>query len=343
MRSQSAGVIMGAVLLATLTATLSSVSEGAPKAQMRTEPSFVDFGVVRAGHTVEQEVTIRNLGTASAVVRAVSSSCGCVRVNAADLVDPIVPGERRIIRVRFAAGSRSGRTRMQVLMETEEKSATVLALDVLADVAVPFDVSRETLEFAAGPGGTRASASAIVTGPKATAWTVLGVRSARGVEYQWVVADEAANNRRILTLNRVAEPSGAYDDQVTILTSDAELPSLFLTCVGRVTTRIRAMPARLPMGLVREADRTAPVVVVDEENAPFDITAVHFVGSEPPEKAQAPFTATWTRESASRWTISVRGAADGSAGRVHREMVVQLSGADVAEIRVPVDMTRARR
>jgi hypothetical protein len=252
---RSAVIRVGCVLLTFLTVAVSAVSGRAPGAQMRIETSMVDFGVVRAGRTVEQEIVIENLGTAPALVREVGSSCSCVRINATDLVDPVVPGERRAVRVGFTAGTHSGRTRVQVLMESDETSARVLALDVLADVAVPFGVSRETLEFSAAPGAARASASVIITGPRATAWSVLGVGSMRGIEYEAAVADEPGSNRRTLTLRRVAEPSGAYDDQVTILTSDAEIPTLVLACAGRVTTRIRAVPGRLPMGLVRHVAR----------------------------------------------------------------------------------------
>ena len=65
------------------------------------EPRVADLGVMNAGQSRQTEFRIRNTADKAAVIRDVSVSCGCTRVEWPR--SPLMPGDEAVMRVNFNA------------------------------------------------------------------------------------------------------------------------------------------------------------------------------------------------------------------------------------------------
>jgi len=79
-----------------------------------------DFGTVQNGEMLEHEFTFTNTGDAPLKVMKANPSCGCTVPEWSK--DPIQPGEKGSMKVKFDARGRSGKQHKNVRLTTNTKS-----------------------------------------------------------------------------------------------------------------------------------------------------------------------------------------------------------------------------
>ena len=79
-----------------------------------------DFGTVQNGEMLEHEFTFTNTGDAPLKVMKANPSCGCTVPEWSK--DPIEPGEKGSMKVKFDARGRSGKQHKNVRLTTNTKS-----------------------------------------------------------------------------------------------------------------------------------------------------------------------------------------------------------------------------
>jgi|SRR5690625_1484251 len=85
-----------------------------------------DFGTVKNGEMLEHEFTFTNTGDAPLKVLKANPSCGCTVPEWSK--DPIAPGEKGSLKVKFDARGRSGKQHKNVRLTTNtEKGNEVLS------------------------------------------------------------------------------------------------------------------------------------------------------------------------------------------------------------------------
>lgn len=92
------------------------------------------FGTVSAGETVEYEFPFSNTGGAPLLIVGASSSCGCTVPQYPSA--PIKPGEKGVVKVRFASEGKQGHILKAVTVNTNGNPPTRF-LTITADVTPP--------------------------------------------------------------------------------------------------------------------------------------------------------------------------------------------------------------
>lgn len=98
-----------------------------------------DFGVIAQGDTVEHTFVFENIGTEPLKILSARGSCGCTVPSYSK--DPIAPGEKGEVFVRFNSSGKSGQQNKTVTLVTniEDRASRQVVLTLRGRVTVEGD------------------------------------------------------------------------------------------------------------------------------------------------------------------------------------------------------------
>jgi uncharacterized protein DUF1573 len=211
---------------------LLSFAAPAVRAQLRCEPSVLDFGRRPQNQVFTAQARITNVLPGPVSILSVQPDCGCITADTA--VSDLAPGESTTLTVRMQSGGLEGQFQHNVVVATREGPSAVLAVKMAVYRYVNWVVDPARLILPPSSRGTEVAAELHVTHVGAEQ---LGIASvACDSPYIAIVPGGAAGNIATYKVRKLASaPAGPIYSDVRITTDDPTAAILDVPVFAYVT------------------------------------------------------------------------------------------------------------
>ena len=233
-----------------------------------------DFGVVAVGAKTEFRFPIVNNMTSDMHIRSVRASCGCTT----PIVETnlIAPGQQGTILARFNTGTFRGKkgATLTVIIDRPFYSEVRLRVDGYIRSDIVFHPG--SIEFSKVNQGDPSSQITKLMYAGRSDWKVVDVKS----NYPWLQPSfeqtMRANGRvdyQLVVKVREDAPTGYFQDELTVITSDKNMPKVPLRVSGQVESSLSISPQAFSLGQLK-LGQGETVRMAIKGRAPFTIDSI---------------------------------------------------------------------
>ena len=202
------------------------------RAQLRCEPSVLDFGRRPQNQVFTAQARITNVMPGPVSILSVQPDCGCITADTA--VSDLAPGESTTLTVRMQSGGLEGQFQHSVVVATREGPSTVLAVKMSVYRYVNWTVAPSRLILPPSARGTEVTAELQLTHIGAEQ---LGITSVTCDSPCFaIIPGGAAGNTVTYKVRKLpSAPAGPIYSDVKITTADPTAPVLDVPVFAYVT------------------------------------------------------------------------------------------------------------
>jgi hypothetical protein len=233
-----------------------------------------DFGTVARGAKAVYRFQVKNIYEEDVHIASVRSSCGCT---SPQIVKPdLKTFEVGEIVAELNTVSFIGQKHATITVTFDKPYYAEVQLQVTAMIRSDVVVSPGEVRFGTVDQGKPAESRLSVVHAGRNDWQITDVKTA-DPHFEVEMSEMARGGGKVAydLLVRLTKdaPAGYVQDQLVIVTNDAQAPEIFVDIEGRVTSAITVSPASLFMGIVHPGQTVKKQLVVRGKQ-PFKIVDV---------------------------------------------------------------------
>ena len=268
-------IVHGFLLLGMVTACLAGRSATAQEwANKMFDHLEYDFGSLARGAKSEHRFTIKNNFKEDIRIAGVQSSCGCTIPQVAKEV--LSSGEETELITEFDTVKFKGPHSATITVTFAPPFAAEVRLQVRGYVRPDVVFQPGRIEFGQVPAAEGALQNVAITYAGRDGWKIEDVRSASDnyeVELEEIERTDSRVEYDMLVRLKKDVPPGYLQDQLTLVTNDADRQFIPLTIEGKVVPAVDVEPKSLHLGVVRPGETVTKQLVV-RGTTPFRILDV---------------------------------------------------------------------
>ena len=233
-----------------------------------------DFGSLARGAKSEHRFTIKNNFKEDIRIASVQSSCGCTIPQVAKEV--LSSGEETELVTEFDTVKFKGPHSATITVTFAPPFSAEVRLQVRGYVRPDVVFKPGRIEFGQVPAAEGALQNVAITYAGRDGWKIEDVRSGSDhyeVELQEIERTDSRVEYDMLVRLKKDAPTGYLQDQLTLVTNDAERQFIPLTIAGKVVPAVDVEPKSLHLGVVRPGESVTKQLVV-RGTTPFKILDV---------------------------------------------------------------------
>lgn len=288
--------------------TLASVAPAQQWARKMFKETSHDFGAVAKGSKAEFDFEFQNIFEEDIHIAGVRSSCRCTEAQVT--AQSLKTWEKGAIRAIFNTRSFLGSNSSTLTVIIDRPYYAEVQLSVRGFIRGDVLFSPGSVSFGDVEAGQAAQQLIDVSYSGRSSWEIIDVRSANP-HFEVELSDAHQNLGRVnykMTVRLKGDaPPGYIQDQLTVVTNDAQNRSIELSVEGRVVSPLTVSPASLFLGVLKPGQTVNDKRLFVKGTKPFRILSI--------ESASGRFQFQVSEESKTSHLIPIIFTAGDQAGR----------------------------
>jgi len=234
-----------------------------------------DFGSVARGAKAEFEFELQNVYEEDVHIASVRSSCGCTTPKIGK--EQLKTWEKTSIIAQLNTRTFLGQKAATITVVFDKPYYAEVQLNVESYIRSDVVFDPGEVNFGEVDQFNSAERRLTVSYAGRDDWRIVDVTSVnRSFEVELVETQRAAGRVAYEMLVRLKPdaPAGYFQDQLTLVTDDANLSRIRLTAQGRVVSPLTISPSSLFLGVLNPGESVTKQLVVRGKK-PFQVTSVH--------------------------------------------------------------------
>lgn len=270
-------LILAALVFGTLPCLTSTASAG----DWRDETFPVkkhDFGVVAVAAKTEFRFPVVNKFQNSIHIRTIRASCGCTTPIVEN--EYIAPGQTGTILARFNTGKFKGQKGATLTVIIDQPFYSEVRLRVDGYIRKDIVFAPGSLEFGKVNQGDPATKATKLMYAGRPDWKVVDVKSNHPwlqPSFEQVLQQGGRTDYQLVVKVREDAPKGFFQDELTVVTNDTNMPRVPLRVSGRVESALSISPQAFSLGRLKPGE-PAKMRFAIKGRAPFLIKSIDCEG-----------------------------------------------------------------
>lgn len=299
-----------------------------------------DFGLVRAGQSVEHTFVVTNPSKKDWTVARIVNSCRCTF--AKDLPSVIKAGSSADVRVVYDANGDARDDSTTVRFAFKEASSPTFTLQVTANVRPPLTIVPSSLRLSVHPGGRRQGQFEVQNFSESV-WDGISIQPS----LNWITAEilplpapAPAENSLLKQRWRVALNVAPSDSLLTSVQANVAVSvretstTQYVPLRIEVRTAVVVIPSEVFLGRISPTEEVTKHTVIhyrDGADIPSDVSLVtveHDLGDE--------LHVDWSQHEGDRWQLESTYLPVSSRGFIEGKITIRFGESDLSTLSIPV-------
>lgn len=233
-----------------------------------------DFGTVARGSKATFEFSYENIYEEDFHISGVRSSCGCTLPTIKK--STLKTWETGSIVAEFNTQAFLGHKTATITVVIDKPFPAEVQLEVLGTIRGDIAINPGIVDFGSAEQGASVERTLNISHVGSEDWKIVDVRAESGI-YEVELAEKVRRQGRTEYEMRVrlkpSAPAGYLQDQLTVVTNDAENKTISIPVGGIVQSPVTVNPGSLTMGIVPLKQSVTKYLIVRAKK-PFRITGV---------------------------------------------------------------------
>ncbi len=237
-----------------------------------------DFGTRAVAAKTEFRFPIVNTMSSEMHIQSVRASCGCTT----PIIETeyIQPGQQGSLLARFNTGTFRGKKGATLTVIIDKPFYSEVRLEVKGYIRSDMVFHPGAIEFGTVDQGTSVTQSTQVLYAGRSDWKIQSVRSNKPwlmPSIKQTLRGEGKVNYELSVAIREDAPQGFFQDEVTVVTNDASMPTVPLPVTGSIESALTISPQSLALGTMKPGESVSKRIVV-KGREPFTIETIEAEG-----------------------------------------------------------------
>lgn len=237
-----------------------------------------DFGTVAVAAKTEFRFPIHNTFTSEMHIAGVRASCGCTTPVVES--EYIPPGGSGSILARFNTDTFRGKRGATLTVVIDKPFYSEVRLRVDGYIRQDMVFHPGSIDFGKLNQGDAASKSAKIMYAGRSDWQIVDVRSNQSwlqPELKQISHDGGRAEYELMVTVREDAPTGFFQDEITVITNDRQMPRVPLVVSGQVDSALTIAPQSIALGSLKPGEAVEKRLVV-RGREPFVIESIECEG-----------------------------------------------------------------
>jgi hypothetical protein len=233
-----------------------------------------DFGTLARGAKAQYQFKFTNPYVEPAHVAAIRSSCGCTTAEATK--SDLKTWENGEIVANFNTNAFLGSHSATITVTFDKPYAAEVQLQITGTILSDVVLQPGMVELGTVDAGQGAERKIVLTHTGRSDWGISDVQSANTNFEVEVNENRRANGSviyELLVRLKPSSPAGYINDQLFLVTNDAEAPRIPIDVVGRVVAEVTVSPSSLALGTLTPGQAVTKNVVIRSKK-PFKVLGI---------------------------------------------------------------------